>query len=330
MKKIIDYLALTAILLLIALSVFAAFIGATKARNFFNSIPLSSFWFFIIILLFAAIASFHKIRKPALFLIHIGIALIIIGSITASEKGHLVRSKLFGLVKPRKSQMMIYQGQSSNEIYEKSQNQRYRLPFQIKLNKFIVENYPSYLLIHLADNKTIKTPAVVGSEYILNATISKIKIIKVFKNFKIALDENGQTIPIDSNAPGRNPAIELEITKKDGTVFSQFVFELFKGHTHAEEQYHITYHTPIKDYISKADVIKNDKIIMSADIEVNRPLHYAGFHFYQSSYDNKEHQYTILDVVSDTGLNIVYAGFGAMCLGIFWYFWFVRGERLWK
>lgn len=329
MKKTFDYLALTAILLLIGLSVFAAFLGAARAQVFFNSIPLTVYWLVSVILIFATIISFKKIRKPALFLIHIGIILIILGSILASEKGHILRSKLFGVVKPQKSQMTIYQEQSSNELYEEKQNQRCRLPFEIRLNKFIVENYPSYLTIRLS-NKILKAPVDVGSEFAVNDVISKIKIVRTFENFKITFDGNGNMIPIDSNKPGRNPAVELEITKNDGTVSRHFVYELFKGHTQADEQYHITYHRPIKDFISKVDIIENGEVIKSGNIEVNHPLHFAGFHFYQNSYDDKRHQYTVLEVVSDTGLNIVYIGFACLSLGIFLYFWFVEARRIWK
>ena len=54
---------------------------------------------------------------------------------------------------------------------------------------------------------------------------------------------------------------------------------------------------------------------------MNDPLHYGGYHFYQSGYDTKHGSYTVLSVTSDTGLNLVFLGFALTCLGTFWLFW---------
>ena len=66
------------------------------------------------------------------------------------------------------------------------------------------------------------------------------------------------------------------------------------------------------------------KIVAAKTIEVNKPLHYGRFHFYQHSYDDQNHQYTVLSVASDSGLYCVYAGFLLLCLGTFWKLWFGR------
>ncbi|NIA06502.1 MAG: hypothetical protein GWP14_02505 [Actinobacteria bacterium] len=80
----------------------------------------------------------------------------------------------------------------------------------------------------------------------------------------------------------------------------------------------------IKDYKSDLVVQEEGHIVDSKTIEVNDPLHYGGYHFYQSSYgSNKAGQwYTGLSVTSDTGLALVYIGFALMAGGMFWLFWF--------
>ncbi len=88
--------------------------------------------------------------------------------------------------------------------------------------------------------------------------------------------------------------------------------------------YRVTYRQPVKDYISKVDVVKDGVVVKSADIEVNRPMHYGGFHFYQYGYDDKQQMYTVLRVVSDSGINTVYAGFAAIWIGIIWQCWGVK------
>jgi len=78
----------------------------------------------------------------------------------------------------------------------------------------------------------------------------------------------------------------------------------------------------IRDYFSDVVVIKDGKEVTSKTIEVNHPLHYGGYHFYQHSYDSQAGKYTILSVTSDSGLYAVYGGYWLLCLGVLWQFWF--------
>lgn len=80
--------------------------------------------------------------------------------------------------------------------------------------------------------------------------------------------------------------------------------------------------SPIKDYKSDLTAIRNGQPQMEKVIEVNDPLHYGGYHFYQHSYDQERRQYTILSVTSDSGLALVYAGFALTGYCIFWWAWF--------
>lgn len=79
--------------------------------------------------------------------------------------------------------------------------------------------------------------------------------------------------------------------------------------------------SPVKHYISDISVMDAGKEAVRQVVEVNAPLHYGGYHFYQQSYDVHKKLFTILGVVSDTGLNLVYAGFILVVLGAFWRCW---------
>jgi len=78
----------------------------------------------------------------------------------------------------------------------------------------------------------------------------------------------------------------------------------------------------ISDYKSQLTVLDHagepqaEKVI-----EVNDPLHYGDYHFYQHSYDNRQGRFTVLGVHSDAGLSVVYVGFALLCLGVAWLFW---------
>jgi hypothetical protein len=77
----------------------------------------------------------------------------------------------------------------------------------------------------------------------------------------------------------------------------------------------------VRDYKSRIVVHDGDRPGTSQIIEVNDPLHYGGYHFYQHSYDSEGGRYTILSVRSDTGLTTVYLGFFLVCAGVIWIFW---------
>lgn len=329
MKKTIAHLTIWFIGLLIAASVYSAFLGADRSQLFFNSLPLVIYWIFGVLLIVASIAAFRKLRKPHLLLMHIGTLLIILGSMWGSEKGHALRSRYFQHQKPTRSRMMIYEGQTSNELFQGSEEAGFKLPFDIRLNDFDVDYYPSIVYVYFPDGARAELPAQPGAEITFEGqTVKKIQVTGVFENFRLTF-ENGQRRPAESPEAGRNPAVELAITGPDDRVNRHFVFERFQGHT-SPSGLQFTYYRPIQDYISRVDVIANGTVVKSAELEVNHPLHYGGYHFYQYSYDDKEHQYTILQVVSDDGLYVVYAGFILLCVSTVWYFWVTQLRHLWR
>jgi len=78
---------------------------------------------------------------------------------------------------------------------------------------------------------------------------------------------------------------------------------------------------PVRDYYSDLAVLDDGRTVAEKTIEVNDPLHWGGYHFYQSDYDHEAHRYTVLRVVSDSGLWFVWAGMVLVVAGAFWRFW---------
>lgn len=76
-----------------------------------------------------------------------------------------------------------------------------------------------------------------------------------------------------------------------------------------------------RDYLSDVSVIEDGKVVKRKTIEVNKPLHYGGYYFYQHSFEEQEGQYTVLAVVSDSGLFAVFAGYILLVVGLFWRCW---------
>jgi hypothetical protein len=303
------------------LSVYGAFIGADRAKAFFNGIPAAIYWIGFILLLALGIALFGRLRRvPALLMTHIGCICILAGAMWGSEPGHKMRKQILGDKKVPAGLMYVYEGHLENRV-QLEDNNKCDLPFYIGLKDFRIEYYqPQYLYIQNQQGKIWKCPVKPGAEYELGKDTGSIKILKVFENFKISIDGNKRTVT-DEPDSGYNAALEVQIKSPDGRSSTRYVFEKTTSHTDYGDGLILAYQRTVKDYISELQVIKNDKYVAHKNVEVNHPLHYGGYHFYQQSYDNQKGQFTILRVVSDSGLWTVYCGYTLLCGGIIWLFW---------
>jgi hypothetical protein len=316
-KRTIMWLVLIALIVLIFFSIYGAFIGAQKAQQFFNSMPLAFFWILFLLLLIAGFFTFRSlIRSPSRFLTHAGCIVILAGAIWGAQSAQ----KFFKPNKIYSGQMAIYQGQTESRVILKD-DQVKELPFSIKLKKFHVEYYkPAYLVVQNRQGQTEKVPIEVGKQVPLSINSASVTVLKTFENFKITFQDE-KSVPVDSDQPGYNPALHVLIKDTNGLETTQYVFGLFEGYFDPKHNLMLTYDRTISDYISDLQIIENGKVVTEKSIEVNHPLHFGGYHFYQSSYDAEGHEYSVLSVVSDTGLNLVYAGFAMLLLGTFWHFW---------
>jgi cytochrome c biogenesis protein ResB len=315
------WLGLVLIIVLTVLSIYGAFIGAERAEQFFNKPPLIVYWTALAVLLVVGIVAFRRlVRMPGLLITHAGCVLILVSGMWGSQDGNNLQKKLFGIDKIRKGRMVIYEGQSENHVVLDDGRRQKELPFSLKLKDFRLEYYkPVYLMVQTHQGRRWRVPVQIGKEFSLGDD-GTIKVVKSYENLKIGIEE-GKNTYFEDPSPGSNPALEVQITAPDGQTSTQYVFERFPGLSHGRNQFLLSYHRVISDYISDIQVIKDDKVVAEKDIEVNHPLRFGGYHFYQSSYDDKAGQYTVLQVVSDTGLYVVYAGYWLLCLGVIWHFW---------
>jgi len=396
-RREVMWAALVLIIVLTAMSIYGAFVGADRAQMFFNNAPSAVFWALFALALMAGFVAFRRlIRVPGLLLIHVGCILVLIGGALGSEKGYRVT----GNDKILKGDMQIFEGQASKQVRTEkkiplfdiaadfaksldarsiSQNLRQEfeskqavlsqaagvfvsqpggvwviadekrqfyvrressklkvydfiremkeLPFAVKLNDFRIEYYEpkvEYLEAETAGGAQ-RVVAEVGGQLDLGAEFGRAEIVRKFRNLKISI-EDGKTTYKDDPNPGSNPALEIQITRPDGQVTSQCVFSLHPGFSHTQGGPKLIYSKPaggaIRDYVSELEIVDtNGKVLAQKDIEVNHPLHYAGYHFYQSSYDAQAGRYTVLQVVSDTGVKIVFAGYWMLCIGAVWHMW---------
>jgi hypothetical protein len=77
----------------------------------------------------------------------------------------------------------------------------------------------------------------------------------------------------------------------------------------------------VKDWKSTVSVMEEGHPVLTKTIEVNHPLHYGGYRFYQESYRPNDPTFTELSVASDSGVWLIYLGFACVGGAMFWLMW---------
>jgi len=328
LKRSILWACLIAIAALAVLSVYGAFLGADRAQAFFNSVPVVIYWGAFGVLLAAGIAVFRRLLwVPSLLLMHLGCILILAGGMWGSPLGQDLQKRFFGTERIRKGQMPVIEGTAENRVMVADSNDTKELPFSIRLRDFRIEHYePGDLYIQSRDGKRWKLPAEAGRSQALGKDLGTVTIQRVFRNFKMDISGDER---IAYDAPGGpNPAVEVTRQKPDGSKARRYGCLHRAGHANPDDSLVMSYEQSPRDYISELEVVRDNAVVASKDIEVNHPLHHGGYHFYQHKYgQNQMGEYTILMVVSDAGLSIVYTGYAMLIVGVFLHFW---GRRLWS
>ena len=342
-KRLVMWVGLLLIVALTVLSIVGAFLGTEQAKELFNSPALVFFWVAFTILLTGGMLIFIRLRREAgLLLIHSGCVLVLVGGMWGSQAGYQLLREYFGSAKVPQGYMAIFEGQSENRIMTieqinvmfrdlkkqkrvSSDSQSYleKLPFQVRLHDFRIEYYrdKGKLLIYTQKKYAGQMKALEGEEFDMRPELPRIKILRTFQNFRINI-KDGKREATDDIEKGENPALEVEISRPDGKTEKKYIFERFPDfNVTGNGKLQMRYLLMPKDYFSDLEVEDGQTGTLKT-IEVNKPLHYGGYYFYQSDYDHESGRYTILSVRSDTGLIVVFAGYFLLCAGVFRHFWF--------
>lgn len=339
LKRQVLWCTLIVIALLTIFSVYGAFLGADRAQVFFNSIPLSVYWFLFLATLLVGFVAFKRlIRVPASLMIHLGCVGILIGGLWGSEKGQAIQKSLFGREFIGSGYVMAFPGQQTDDVQVGDGNDMHmeKLPFVVAVDDFRIEYYDSegQLLIDAPSaNKRWSMTDDPNTSLDLGEQFGSVKIVKAFRNCRISIGQDGGgTTAYDMPGPGHNPAVELLVTPPGGgEPKTRYIFEQSMGHTTPGSP--LTFHYRrgrgmVSDYISDVRILAkrgDEEALTQKSIEVNHPLYHGGYHFYQSSYGQDQmsrQMYTVLSMTHVTGLAWVFGGFLLMCVGIAWQCWF--------
>lgn len=335
MNKIINILTFIATLLLAilaGLAVWSAFSGPLRTKFIVNSPVFIFFWISLVVIIFISLFCLgNPFRRPGLFLIFAAVLCIIIGGLAGSTDANILLKKYLKINKVHKAIMPLSKGRSQDIVLldnfdinkDPQSGGTGRLPFSIKLNSFHIEVYePGTLYIENPQKQFWQMEAVEGAEKNLDPNSGSIKILKVFKNLRY-VTENGRTFAKDVSGEGFNGAVEIEYTAVFGSKIKKYIYAIMPNPVLPDDKIFVTYvQAGIKDLSSKIEIVKDGKTLSSATVRFNKPFHYGGYYIYQFDLDRQSGQFSVLQVISDTGLSIIYAGFGLLILGVFWNFWF--------
>jgi uncharacterized Tic20 family protein len=184
-------------------------------------------------------------------------------------------------------------------------------------------------LSYLSNGKLVSTTDwEIDKSYDIEKTGLQMRILKYFPSHSIKKEVVERTGSHEghNHGPGEHvgtPAIFVEIEGPRGTV-ADWMLANNPPRWYPDKNFALLYEQSgmaIKDYKSILRVVEGGKTVMTKIIEVNDPLKYKGYVFYQSSYDPEGERYTGLQVTRNPGLIVVYSGFILLCIGVVFIFY---------
>lgn len=244
---------------------------------------------------------------------HLGLSLAIIGgalSATSLERNNLV----------------LFQNTPTAKAFDSSEKE-VGLPFKATLREFQLETFPPTLALATVGEKGDMKLAP-GSNLLKKGVTDTINGYKVevleFHERAVFAGDTWKEVPWKS----AGPAAKVRATNASGKVVEGWV-----SCGSVESQAAILELGPNqalampdprpKKFLSKVD-LELDGQTKSVEIEVNKPAHIAGYDLYQLSYDDKmgaASEYSVIEVVKDRGLGVVYLGIFMMLFGCGLHLW---------
>lgn len=216
-----------------------------------------------------------------------------------------------------------------------NEGRSYEMPFAIKLNDFILEEYApkvgivdnvSGTLLH-EQGKNIRILEKEEDFEILNY---KMKILEYLETGSKAGDKYyfmndigaPQAVKIQSISPANDTAVGWITCGSFNTPYESM--KLSEAHSL------IMLVPEPKNYISKIEIHRPEGFEAEVQLEVNQPYQMDDWKIYQLSFDDefgKWSDVSVVELVRDPWLPLVYAGIFMMLAGAFYLFWFGRTKR---
>jgi hypothetical protein len=320
--------SIAAVTLFVVPSLLMALIPQKQSESFFFLFDVTSSWtysigviFFLIILGTVTIKRLTKRSKKNIgfFLNHFGLWLCI-------ASAHLGAGDI------QKLNMFLEEGKTTWYGIGNG-NRTEELNFAVKLRDFSMEEYPAKIaFIESASGQIIKhnnKPLLIDPHEGLQFR---------YKNFDLKIEKLFM-----SSAPVMN---RFEPVLGMGATQSVKIIKTYNDHTdtfwisgpgilYRQQMYQIDSGTTIlmtkpeaKRFLSEISVFEKEGSLYDTIIEVNKPIDISGWKVYQTSYDASQGRWStqsILELVKDPWLPLVYMGFFLLIAGAFYLIW--TGKR---
>ncbi len=222
-----------------------------------------------------------------------------------------------------KLNMYLQEGQTTWYAYDENR-QRIELSFAFKLQDFVMENYPSKIALISKDSHDIYKRK--GKPLITDLPIDdsiqmaglNIRTLTYISN-AIRIEKNKYQPSKDTGAV--QAAMMSVNGEKYGWVSPGNFMYTSKPLTINDSMALVMLKPEPKRYASEVEVFSKDGFRTEKVIEVNKPLKLKGWKIYQTDYDQRFGRWSrlsILELVRDPWLPVVYVGLLMMILGAFW------------
>ena len=262
------------------------------------------------------------IKNIVFILNHLGLWIIIAAGSLGS--GDLVRLNMYVWENTQPE----WKARDNNNVYD--------LPIAIKLIDFTIDEFNAEIALIdnttgnvIVDNETKIQVIEKGETYSLN----EMKI-EIQEYYEFAMRVEGKYMEFMSE--GAAPAAKIAVYDKNNNLIANSWISSESRMMSAQilvldNNYSIALLQPMpKKYSSQVELFAKDGTRETAKIEVNKPYNFKGWKIYQIDYNVERGQWSelsVLELVRDPWIPIVYIGFFMVLIGSVYLFWIGKKEK---
>lgn len=257
-----------------------------------------------------------QLKKAGFIVSHLGLWLVLFGANFGSSQ--LIRL-----------QMEIREGAISNKAIDPITNTAIELPFAIRLEDFILEEYNPKLVV--VNNNTGKLLHGNGKNVFLIDSSASGNLL----GWQISIEAFIHTSAkagnkyYFNNETGSAPSVFVKAIDERGVTVEGWVscgsFNRQYESLKLNEDYSLVMMFPEpKEYTSEIVVFHKKKNPQSINLQVNKPHSVEGWKIYQLSYDTELGRWSdvsVIELIKDPWLPLVYVGIYLMLIGAVYMFW---------
>ena len=264
----------------------------------------------------------YKSDKAGFILSHVGLWIVLFGA-------------NFGSIQLTRTTVELSEGQITNKAYNQTDNAYIDLPFAIRLDDFILEEYTPKLT--LVDNFTGTIADNIDNKTIIADSGNTMKIgdWSVYIEDYIHSSAKAGDRYYFINEPGSAPSAKvMAINNLSDTVMGWVSCGSFNRQYEAlklSKGYSLVMLLPEpKEFISKLTIVEPDGKPETIILEVNKPYSLKGWKIYQMGYDKELGRWSdssVLELINDPWIWFVYIGIFLMLTGAIYMFWMGSGTK---